>query len=46
MHLDHFLQRGVIAAGTVGSPIRTSTHPPLPPGPIAALDQHHGQGWH
>ncbi|MCW2914144.1 MAG: hypothetical protein JWN52_2212 [Actinomycetia bacterium] len=45
MELDHFQQRGVIAAGTVGSPVRTTAHPPLPPGPIAELDQHRGQGW-
>jgi CoA:oxalate CoA-transferase len=45
MELDHFRTRGVIAAGTVGSPVRTSAHPPLPPGPIAELDEHRDQGW-
>jgi alpha-methylacyl-CoA racemase len=46
MELDHFRMRGVITAGTVGSPVRTSAHPPLPPGPIAELDEHREQGWH
>ncbi|MGH3388921.1 MAG: CaiB/BaiF CoA transferase family protein [Actinomadura sp.] len=45
MELDHFQERGVLAAGTVGNPVRTSAHPPLPPGPIAELDEHRGQGW-
>jgi crotonobetainyl-CoA:carnitine CoA-transferase CaiB-like acyl-CoA transferase len=45
MELPHFRQRGVIAEGTVGSPVRTMIHPPLPPGPIAGLDAHHGEGW-
>jgi AAA ATPase domain len=33
MELPHFRQRGVIAEGAVGSPVRTMIHPPLPPGP-------------
>lgn len=37
----HFAERGV----ATGSPIRTAVHPPLPPGPIAELDQHRGEGW-
>jgi len=41
----HFQQRGVVADGTVGSPVRTETYPPLGPGPIAKLDQHAGEGW-
>ncbi|MEU6041621.1 CoA transferase [Actinomadura sp. NPDC047616] len=42
---DHFRSRGVVADGTVGSPVRTAAHPPLPPGPVAELDEHRGQGW-
>lgn len=38
---SHFAERGVVT----GSPVRTTAHPALPPGPIATLDQHHGQGW-
>lgn len=45
MRLEHFQARGVIAGETVGSPVRTTVHPPLPPGPIAELDEHRGQGW-
>jgi crotonobetainyl-CoA:carnitine CoA-transferase CaiB-like acyl-CoA transferase len=37
----HFQQRGVAK----GSPIRTTVHPPLPPGPISDLDQHHHETW-
>ncbi|MFG2006461.1 CaiB/BaiF CoA transferase family protein [Spirillospora sp. NPDC048911] len=39
---EHFASRGVID----GSPVRTSVHPPLPPGPVAELDRHRDQGWH
>ncbi|MWK34314.1 hypothetical protein GEV43_09850 [Actinomadura sp. J1-007] len=42
---DHFRARGVVADGTVGSPVRTAVHPPLPPGPVAELDEHRGQAW-
>ncbi|WP_329519369.1 CaiB/BaiF CoA transferase family protein [Spirillospora sp. NBC_01491] len=45
MDHDHFRERGVIGDGTVGSPVRTLAHPPLPPGPVAELDGHRGQGW-
>ncbi|GAA2630088.1 CaiB/BaiF CoA-transferase family protein [Actinomadura fulvescens] len=42
---EHFRERGVIDAETVGSPVRTAAHPPLPAGPVAELDQHRDQGW-
>jgi crotonobetainyl-CoA:carnitine CoA-transferase CaiB-like acyl-CoA transferase len=41
----HFQARGVIADGTVGVPVRTTVHPPLPPGPVPGLDEHHGETW-
>ncbi|WP_395110895.1 CaiB/BaiF CoA transferase family protein [Actinomadura sp. SCN-SB] len=41
----HFQARGVIADGTVGVPVRTTVHPPLPPGPVPGLDEHRGQTW-
>lgn len=45
MRIEHFQARGVVSGDTVGSPVRTTAHPPLPPGPIAELDQHSGQTW-
>jgi crotonobetainyl-CoA:carnitine CoA-transferase CaiB-like acyl-CoA transferase len=42
----HFQARGVIAEDTVGVPVRTAVHPPLPPGPVPELDEHHGETWH
>ncbi|KAB2342085.1 CaiB/BaiF CoA transferase family protein [Actinomadura rudentiformis] len=43
---EHFGSRGVIHGDTVGSPVRTAVHPPLPPGPVAELDEHQNQTWH
>jgi CoA:oxalate CoA-transferase len=45
MALHHFRARGVIGDGTVGAPFRTAVHPGRPPGPVADLDEHRGQGW-
>lgn len=45
MEHRHFRYRGVVQDGTVGTPVRTTVHPPLPPGPIPELDEHRGQGW-
>ncbi|MQY04269.1 CaiB/BaiF CoA transferase family protein [Actinomadura macrotermitis] len=42
---EHFQVRGVLSGDTVGSPVRTAAHPPLPAGPVAELDAHRGQGW-
>lgn len=39
--LDHFKQRRIQQEG----PVRTSVHPPLPEGAVAALDEHKGQSW-
>jgi len=41
----HFRARGVITEETVGVPVRTTVHPPLPPGPVPGLDEHRGQAW-
>ncbi|MEV5575628.1 CoA transferase [Spirillospora sp. NPDC052269] len=41
----HFAARGVVVDGTVGSPVRTTVSPPLPPGPVPDLDAHRGQSW-
>ncbi|GAA2435919.1 CaiB/BaiF CoA-transferase family protein [Actinomadura vinacea] len=41
----NFQARGVIADGTVGAPFRTAVHHGLSPSPVAALDEHRGQGW-
>ncbi|MEU5882692.1 CoA transferase [Spirillospora sp. NPDC047279] len=45
MEHDHFRARGVIDGGTVGSPVRTTVHPPLGAGGVSELDEHRGQAW-
>ncbi|MFC4910799.1 CaiB/BaiF CoA transferase family protein [Actinomadura gamaensis] len=41
----HFVARGVVADGTVGSPVRTAVAKPLPPGEAPELDAHRGEFW-
>jgi CoA:oxalate CoA-transferase len=50
LDLEHFRIRGVVADApdgtpTVGSPIRTTVHAPLPAGPVPGLDEHRTQTW-